>query len=269
MEVIRSTKNARISEYRLICRNGREGLVPLEGARLIIDAMESGVELKDVFATQAFLMSENGIKVSSFLKISGREVIFISEDVSDSMGQTSTPQGIYALARWNSIPFNEFKVFEDVVNAGLDLVVVLDGVSDPGNVGTLVRTSAAMGVGAMLLGSQSATFTNSKVLRSSMGAVFKMKCVESENLVDDLNILKDYGYNIVVADRNGQSIEGYSFKYPMVLVVGGEAFGVSKEVRDVGLCDAIISIPIKENVESLNAAVAGSIIIYMASKGVN
>jgi len=142
-----------------------------------------------------------------------------------------------------------------------DTIVALDGVQDPGNVGTIWRTADAAGFKGLLLGSGSAAPLSPKVQRSAMGSGFRVPFMLSDNLSATLNQLSAHGYTIIASDLNG--CDFYSRPDPgrkYVLIIGNEARGISDAVRESA--DMLVKLPMRGGAESLNAAVAAGIMMY-------
>ncbi len=182
----------------------------------------------------------------------GAEKHLLSSDVFDSVSDTVTPSGIIAVV----------KKRVDLDEPG-DTVIVLDGVSDAGNVGTIIRTASACGIeDAVILHSCADPFSP-KAVRASMGGIFKTN-VRILTIEEAKDFLKDFC--VVVLDMKGQSIFDYERKEKTAIVVGNEAHGVSTEVRT--MAQDVVSLPMaKDGVESLNASVAAGIAMYLIKKG--
>ena len=143
-----------------------------------------------------------------------------------------------------------------------DKVLILDNIQDPGNMGTLLRTSAATNFKSVLL-INCVDIYNDKVLRSTMGGIFRVNCIQIK--AEELQQLKENNYCIFKADMKGENIFNYSKPVkPFALVIGNEANGVSQQVSN--FCTHTLSIPMQNGVESLNAGVSGSILMYELSK---
>ncbi len=140
--------------------------------------------------------------------------------------------------------------------------LIIDGLQDPGNVGSLIRTAAACGFDYVYL-IDSVKVTNSKLIRSSVGTIFNVKVFELSRK-QFIEKIKEWHLKLLKADMNGTNIFRFNNTEQIGVVVGNEGQGVSKEISD--LCCMSISIPMKNNVESLNAAISGSIIMYEISK---
>ena len=192
----------------------------------------------------------------------GVKVEFVEKRILDKMSLTGHHQGIIASA-------SEFKYadLDDVINEnknnGKDLLfVILDGVEDPHNLGSVMRVAECAGVSAIIIPKNRAVSVNETVVRVSAGASEHVNVVKVTNLNTTIEKLKDLGVFVYAADMDGEEMYKTNLKGDIALVVGSEGFGVSKLTRK--LCDGIISIPMYGNVNSLNASVSAGIVIYEA-----
>ncbi|HNV35325.1 MAG TPA: RNA methyltransferase [Bacillota bacterium] len=254
--MITSRSNDKIKRYRSLLARPEEGLVCLEGQRLVADSVDAGARLVSLFVSPRAHAVKDTHRILEGANESGAEVIEVSEDILEYMCDTEHPRGIAAVAAW-----------APAVGIGLEKpVVALDGVQDPGNVGTIIRSAAAFGYGAVLLGGETARAYSPKVARASMGSIYRLDILHLKNLAGSLQGLKDCGCKVYGLDMDGEPVDGIRFAMPYCLVVGSEAEGLSDGVRTV--LDGLVSVPMKGSVESLNAAVASSIAMWAASKGV-
>ena len=161
------------------------------------------------------------------------------------LSETVTPCGILAVVRKNTADKN--------IDGN---VVILDGISDPGNFGTIIRTCAALGI-KNILAIESVDYTSGKVVRSSMGGVFRTDIIECSR-EEALEIVKDY--NLYALDMDGENIFGeFKPQRPYALTVGSESKGLSRIFRDKA---SIVALPMSGDMESLNAAVSLSVALY-------
>lgn len=141
-----------------------------------------------------------------------------------------------------------------------DIIVALDDVQDPGNLGTILRTADSIGLTQILVSKGTADAYNPKVVRSTMGAIFRVKIIECENLKQTLKEIKKHKFKVVVSSLQTEN-SLYDMNYQKkVIVIGNEANGVEKEIQE--LADERIKIPMLGKTESLNASVATGIILY-------
>ncbi|MDR3318909.1 MAG: RNA methyltransferase [Clostridiales bacterium] len=210
------------------------GLYLIEGERLVRQALQSGIPLKEIYVTDA-------VANADFL---GAELV--TQAVLNKLADTVTPQGVVAVA---ARPSSEFVLPEG--NG-----IILDGVSAPDNVGAVIRTAAALGYGDVYLRGCADAYAP-KAVRASMGGIFyaRTREVTYEQLCD----IKKSGVEIIGADMAGEPLRCRGPSEKFAVVIGGEAFGISEDVR--GLCSGFVSIPIAQ-IESLNAAVSAGIIMY-------
>lgn len=254
MERISSVQNPKVKQWtKLHNRKEREktGLFLVEGPHLVEEALGCGrVET---------LILEEEKDVPSWLDSIPNPVqqILVSSSVMKKIGETETPQGIVAVVRMEKEPLIPSEGF---------LYLLLDRVQDPGNLGTLIRTADAAGFDGVVIGKGSADPYNGKSLRSSMGSLFHLPVFQ----IDAIKYLQDLRRNFPEVKIIGTSLQesrpydGVSYEGSTVVVIGNEGSGVSPEV--LKLADQNVIIPIYGKAESLNAAIAGSIIMYEAAR---
>lgn len=168
---------------------------------------------------------------------------------------TRTPQPIVAVA--GLVSWSPAEIVGGATESGLP-VVVLAGVSDPGNAGTVIRSAAAAGAAGVLFTPGSVDPTNPKCVRSSAGALFALRV----GAVDDLDVLRDLGLTTIGAAAGGSSPDEVELAGPIALVLGGEAGGRPEDQ----LVDVEVALPLEGGVESLNVAMAGSVLLYEARR---
>lgn len=260
MRKITSPGNPIIKHIRsLYMRKGREKakMTVLEGSRLVQDALARDVRFAEVLCSESFCGSESGRELVKDLSHAGAEVILVPDLLIERISDTKSPQGIIA-----SIVIKQSSISEVLADLP-SLLLVLDGVRDPGNVGTLIRTAAAAGAACVILSEGCADVYNPKTLRSSMGAVFGVPVVECADSTEIIARLKTTDIKLVVADGRGETQYHDTWCTGRTcLVVGNEARGVSDGFSVSA--DVRVQIPMKGGVESLNVAVAGSILLYEA-----
>jgi len=238
MDRITSVKNPTVQRLRsLKDRKGRveTGLFLVEGVVMIEEAKKCGLVMREMLSEEP----KDG-------------AIWVTREVMQAVCDTKSPQGVCA-------------AFEmpDRSRAPLgDRLVALDGVQDPGNVGTILRTADAAGLTGALLGDGCADAYSPKVMRSAMGSGFRLPFIAVSPLSETLRTLKEAGYAIYVSSLQGEDF--YSRRRPengkFVLVIGSEAHGVSEEVASTAT--DLVKLPMRGGAESLNAAVAAGIMMY-------
>ena len=249
--MITSAQNSKIKLVRALLGRARErreaNAFVVEGVRLVEEAVHSHWNVR--FALYDEALSERGRLQVESLNSQGIEAEMVSEGLMKSLSETETPQGILAVLEFNELP----------ITTPLHFLLIPDQIRDPGNLGTLLRSAAATGVQAVLLPPETTDAFAPKVVRSGMGAHFRlpirsMSWEEIELLVQSANL------QIFLADMDGPSCWETDLRKPLALIVGGEAEGASERARR--LADQKISIPMSGRMESLNAGVAGSVLMF-------
>lgn len=230
------------------------GLVAIEGENLVFEALRSGLEIRTIFLNQRAAQPDWLPKAV--------ERIELTEDVFASVADTRQPQGIAALVvppAWS---------LEDALKQAVSpLLLIAAGLQDPGNLGTLIRSAEAFGAAAVLTTPGTVSAWNQKALRASAGSVFRVPVVEF--LPADAALLKDRGVQLFAAVASDAQDEAAvaseaDLAQPCALMIGNEGAGLSEEW--LRLADRRITIATPGPVESLNAAVAGSLLLYEASR---
>lgn len=255
--MINSTGNARVkAAIQLHRKRGRRaaGRLLIEGARLVEDAVRSGVRPHLVFVAPELATGHHAIEeVMNHFGRDGVEWIEVSAAVFAALAETVTPQGIAAVVDVPRLPLAQPST----------LALILDGVRDPGNAGTLLRAAEAAGVDRVIFGPESVDPFNDKVMRAGMGAHFRLPIRECDRWGDVTEFLAA-GQAVVVADAAAQlDYDRLDWRQPAALVIGGEANGPSQAARASGQA---LGIPMHGGTESLNAAMAGTVILFEAAR---
>jgi len=245
-EIIKSIRKLKDKKYREI-----ENKYIIEGIKLIEEAVEEKAEIDTVVVCEDCI--ENGtIEQKLLYEIAKYNCIYVSEKVFNAVTEVTNPQGILAVVK------KENK--EEAIDYSQDIIVVLDGIQDPGNLGTILRTVDSVGLNQIIISKETADAYNPKVVRSTMGAIFRVKIIIVEDIVAALKEMQKNKYEIVATSlETKDSIYDVDYN-KKVIVIGNEANGVSKEVLEIA--DIKAKIPMLGKTESLNASVATSIILY-------
>ena len=219
----------------------------IEGVRLIEEAIHSHWGFQ--FALYDESLKERGRSQVDVLRSRGVEVEEVSGHMMKSMSETETPQGILAVLHDSRLPIPHAPNF----------MLILDRIRDPGNLGTLLRTAAATGVGVVFLPPETTDAYAPKVVRSGMGAHFRLP-IRSTTWEQIEQMVRSENLHVYLADMEGRSCWESDLRQPLALIIGGEAEGAGEEAQQ--LATEKISIPMAGNVESLNAAVAGSVLMF-------
>ncbi len=249
--MITSTHNPKLKLVRALLGRAKErrdaGAFLAEGIRLVEEAANANWPMRFVLFDET--LNERGRSQVETLKSRGADVEEVSTSLMKSLSDTESPQGILAV-------LNEFQL--PIPNSP-NFILIPDQIRDPGNLGTLLRTAAATGVQAVLHPPETADAFAPKVVRSGMGAHFNLP-IHSLTWDEIDQVVKTAGLQVFIADMDGQSCWEINLSQPVALVIGGEADGASEQAR--GLAHGKISIPMPGQAESLNAGVAGSVLMF-------
>ncbi len=224
------------------------GVFVIEGIRMFKEVPRE--RLKEVYTTESFYKKNKDLFEGIKSKIE-----FVSNEVFQKISETKTPQGILCVVK------RKVYSLDAVVGEESTRIVVLEGLQDPGNVGTIIRTSEAAGVNAILLTKDSVDIYHPKTIRSTMGSLFRVPCIYVEDLMSSILYLKNNGFFIYASHLGGEvCYNDVKYSKKSVLLVGNEGNGLSEESSKGA--DTLIKIPMAGDVESLNAAVATTILMY-------
>jgi TrmH family RNA methyltransferase len=253
--VITSPANPRIQYVRALARRRtrqREGQFVVEGVRLVEEVLRAGIVPALAFFTDSVSTATRGRELLADLQTRGVSPLPVSDMVMRAMSDTQTPQGILAV-----VPFPQL-----ASPSSPSLFLIVDGLRDPGNLGTLLRTAEAAGVEEVFLAPATVDLYNPKVVRGAMGAHFRLP-IRARDWAGIAGTVS--GVQVLLADAQGeQTYDSVNWCVPSALIVGGEAEGAS--VRAGELAAIRVSVPMHGVTESLNAAVAAAIILFEAAR---
>ena len=240
-------------------RRGRErrGLALAEGVRLVEEALAAGVPVRGAAVSSTLEGTTRGSALKSALLKSGVRLEEVGPAELDALADTEHPQGIVAVVeppRWKL----------DHMTGRDGAVLVLDGVQDPGNVGTMLRTALGLGAAGVVALKGTAELANPKVVRGSMGALFRLPSVPADAAAF-LAWARQDGRRIWVADAEGEPLHAATRGERVALVVGNEGAGVSDDLSSAA--DRRLAIPLAQGTESLNVAIAAGILLYEVRRG--
>lgn len=242
MEHITSLKNPKVTAWKALKdRKGRResGCFLVEGRKMVEEALASAFDVETVLV-------QEGMELPDGLSM---PVYELPAHVLAAVCNTKTPQGIAAVVRMKE------------QSALGKHIVVLDGVQDPGNVGTIIRTADAAGLDGVLLSNQCADVFSPKVLRATMGSIFRMNLRTTDDLPGELTKLREKGYSILSSQLDGTPFyERQDVAERFALIIGNEGNGVSEQVQQTATHR--VRLPMRGGAESLNAAIAAAIMMY-------
>ncbi|MCG0274545.1 MAG: RNA methyltransferase [Thermosediminibacteraceae bacterium] len=230
----------------------KHGLFIVEGLRAAEEALNSDYSIEFLLVSDDFL-HRHGEKIKKYGKI---KTYMVPRKEYEGLSDTETPQGIMAVVRMKSFEL------EDLCEENF-LIVALDGIKDPGNIGSIIRTADAAGANGILAGKGCADVYSPKVVRSTMGSIFHVPIIERVDLLEVLKELSQRGARIVTTYLGAdKSYFDANLTGPIVLVFGSEAEGVSPEILEIS--SELVKIPMPGKAESLNVAVASGIVLFEA-----
>lgn len=231
------------------------GLFVAEGLRLCQGALKSGKKAVQVFATAEAGQKEQVQEIMA----QGEEVFLISNSIAEKISDTQTPQGVFCV----------FKMLDN--HSLLDTIkgnrfVLLSSLQDPGNIGTIIRTSEAFAIDAIIMSADCPDIYAPKVLRATMGGVFRIPIITVESMAQTIMQLQENKVAVYAAALSPKSvpITQVPFQGKTAVVIGNEGNGLAPEI--INCCTNSVVIPMAGNAESLNAATAASIAIWEMSK---
>ncbi len=221
---------------------------PVEGAKLIREALESEYPCEIIFYTNQF--EEKSLEFIEYLKKRECRCELISQKELERLSDTESPQGIIGI-------FTERELSSSVSNS--KILLALEDVSDPGNMGTIVRNSDWFGLGKIIVSRDCAEIYNPKVIRASAGSVFHVEVFRPDNFYEFLSELKKADYTILTADLTGENVYDFKPGGKIVLILANEANGPTEILKSI--TDKSITIPGYGKAESLNVASASAVLI--------
>lgn len=243
--IIKHIKRLKEKKYR-----AEYGEYIVEGLKLIKEAVQESAEIKYIVVCDG---CDNSEIIESHLKYEMARIdfIYVPQNIFKMISDVENPQGVLAVIRKKTI---------DEINIKEELILALDDIQDPGNLGTILRTADSVGLKQILVSKDTADCFNPKVVRSTMGAIFRVNVIECEDLKHTLKELQNKEYKVMITSLKAKnSIYNTDYK-KKVIVIGNEANGVSKEILNIA--DEKVIIPMLGKTESLNASVATGVILY-------
>ncbi len=226
----------------------------IEGPHLTEMALNSGASLKRAFLSEQYASKREGMALLKRLSRRGIEVVLIGSDLLTLISDTEAPQGIIAIASCQ--PCGLY----DLAFKNVPFIVVLEGIQDPGNLGTIIRTSDAAAVDALILLPGTCDAFMPKVIRATAGSIFNIPVISADQLTL-LKWLRERSANLLVTGVSGTlDIFHADLTRPLAFVFGNEALGVSEGLRTAA--DMLVKIPLKGRAESLNVASSAAVCLY-------
>ena len=273
-EIITSGQNKYVSEARMLDeKKRRDGsrLFRFDGVKLLCEAISRGVELEYVLVSDEKYESvfEKAFQTYNLR----REDIFcriipVKQSVLEKISTEKSPEGVICVAKYID-KFHKFvkinnegKIFSERLAADGERVLLLESVRDPQNIGAIIRSAAAMGADKIIMSADCADIYNSKAVRASMGTLFGMRIDRVDSILEAIKCLQADGRRVFAAalDDRAQRLGQASIHPSDCILIGNEGHGLTSEA--IQACDSTLYIPMQSEVESLNAAVAASVLLW-------
>jgi len=261
-DVIRSRQNRLV---KLVCslerKKGREesGLFRFDGIKLCGEALSKGVSLEYVFVAESKLDT-----VTQRLASRDLPLVVVSDDVFSKMSEEKSPEGVICVAKQQSELHTVSLGASELSLSDGERVFMLESIRDPGNLGTIIRTAASLGIDRLILSADCADIYNPKTLRAAMGALFMLGTVTlgDGDFCDCIKALQNTGRRVFGAalSNNAKKLGEVDILPTDVFIVGNEGHGLSDKTMDA--CSECVIIPMREGCESLNAAMAAGILMW-------
>lgn len=265
INMITSTANQKVKRIVQLNKKAgerkKEDVFTAEGIKMFLEAPEEC--LKEIYVSENFLMilesqGKDGKRVKEKLENRGYETV--SGNVFAKMSDTQAPQGILCLVR------QRHYALEDMLKGNKpSLFLLLENIQDPGNLGTILRSGEGAGVSGIVMSKDTADIYNPKVIRATMGSIYRMPFCYAENLEDAVGQIKKAGVKVFAAHLEGEkSYDKCRYREGSAFLIGNEGKGLTE--RMAALADIRVKIPMEGEVESLNAAVAASLLVFEAAR---
>lgn len=258
---ITSNSNSTIKEVKSLYRRKerwKKQLFIVEGVKIVEECIDNNYPLSYIIYCDDLFNVQGGVELFQKIQYSDR-LINIPIELYKEISDTENPQGILAVSRFKKNPIENIDIEKN------PFILLLDKVQDPGNMGTIIRTGDAFGVDGIIVTEGCVDIYNPKVVRSTMGSIFRVPIYHEGNAIKAIENLKNKGVEILSTSlKESQYMESIDFKESCMFIIGNESKGVSQSLND--LADKLIRIPMIGEAESLNVAIASSIIMYESMK---
>lgn len=262
--VITSLNNLNIKLYKKLLTSKKartdNNMFVIEGARITEDALNEGLDFCCVFITDNARLRYHNLVDKIYKVIPSDRIYEITDNIAKKLSDTKSPQGIFVIVKKLDKVFNADKI----INNGR--YIILNNLQDPGNIGTIIRTADAVGIDGIIMTDDCCDMYNPKLLRSTMGSMFRMNCWDKGCIDTILNIFKEKNVETFAAviDEDALSLQECDFSGGSAVVIGNEGNGLPREIADK--CNTKLTIKMQGNIDSLNAAMAAGIIMWEMHK---
>ncbi|MCI8521928.1 MAG: 23S rRNA (guanosine(2251)-2'-O)-methyltransferase RlmB [Lachnospiraceae bacterium] len=261
--MITSLGNRTVKEIAALSQKGKErnqkDVFVAEGIKMFLEAPTE--RICGVYVSQS---AESEVLLQCTEKLRGLSYELVSDEVFAKISDTMTPQGILCLVR--QFHYDLKGILEDKGNGKIEkqmLLIMLEDIQDPGNLGTIFRTAEAVGADGVIMSRRTVDLYNPKTVRSTMGSVYRVPFLYVEDISSIIKLLQEKGVCVYAAHLGGKEYyEEFDYRKSTAFLIGNEGKGLRKETA--ACADMFVKIPMEGKVESLNAAVASSVLLYEA-----
>lgn len=255
--MITSTSNTKVKRLVNLRKKSKlrdmEKVFLTEGIRMFREVPKDRVS--EIYASRSFLEKEGALLKE--MAALGIRIEILADPVFGYVSDTKTPQGILCVVRRIE------KKLGEISGGKNPLLLILDNIQDPGNLGTIIRTAEAAGITGVIMSADCVDIYNPKTIRSTMGSIYRVPFFYTEDICDTIRVLQNNEIHVYAAELNGEKFyDEYDYHGGTAFLVGNEGNGLREETA--ACADARISIPMEGNVESLNAATASTVLFYEA-----
>lgn len=257
---ITSLQNPLIKQTALLLQKKHrkeQNLFLLEGIKNTIAALNSNFSIKNIFIDRQTIKNDDFELINSLAKKKNTQIYSVTQAIINKISDTKTPQPVVASVEQFTYQLADINLSEK------PLVLVLDSINDPGNLGTIIRTADASGIQGVILNKNCVDLFSPKTLRSTMGSIFHLPIINDLDNEQITKWLKQNNFQIVASSANATlTMHEADFDKAMAIVMGSEAHGISNNYTQAA--DFQVSIPMRGKAESLNVAVATALLLYTA-----
>ena len=216
--------------------------------------------IRNVYVSESYYEnSQNKQEMDAYMEGRMDKMEIVGDSVFKQISDTQTPQGIMAVIE---MPHYELA---DLMDGDRTHLLILESIQDPGNLGTMLRTGEGAGITGVIMNSQTVDLYNPKTVRSTMGSLYRMPYYISDDLEGTINLLKERGVKLYAAHLKGTlSYDGPEYTRACGFMIGNEGNGLSDQIAD--MADTYIKIPMEGRVESLNAAISATLLMYECNR---
>lgn len=260
--MITSTSSKQIKNLSALIKKSRErrnqGVFVVEGPRMFYEAPKN--RIKNVYVSESYYEnSQNKQEMDAYMEGRMDKMEIVGDSVFKQISDTQTPQGIMAVIE---MPHYELS---DLLDGDRTHLLILESIQDPGNLGTMLRTGEGAGITGVIMNSQTVDLYNPKTVRSTMGSLYRMPYYISDDLEGTINLLKEKGVKLYAAHLKGTLLyDEPEYTRACGFMIGNEGNGLSDQIAD--MADTYIKIPMEGKVESLNAAISATLLMYECNR---